>query len=408
MLGLGLSVLLEADGLDGDKAGGVGWLEGADLVHGGLGGVVQLLGLRGAAEDVEVAPVDAAANLSVDVLLGGDDRVGQELTLWGEVEAVVQDLGVIEGDELVAKSTNLTVEDKTLEILMSSAEDGKTWGLVASTGLESDETVLDDIDTSDTVATTDDVGLKEEIEGVGEGLARGVLEGDWDTLLKLDGKVLWLVRSIEWAGGKLPHIVWWSVVWILKITGLIRAVGSVLVHGPWLGLGGGNWDTGLGGVLEQIVAAGEAVVELWKSPWSDDLDIWLESEESELETDLVVALSGAAVGDDSAAFLLGDVNHAARDDWTGERGAEQVDTLVDGVALDSWDTLLVNELLADIDNVAGNGTDGESLLLGGLKVLLLTNVGHHADDVIALLNEPLEDTKIRVLDSWRVGIVRTE
>ena len=273
MLGLGLSVLLEADGLDGDEAGGVGWLEGTDLVHGGLRGIVQLLGLGGAAEDVEVALVDAAADLSVNVLLGGDDGVGQELALWREVKTVVKDLGVVEGDELVAESTNLTVEDKTLKVLVSGAEDGKTWGLVASTGLESDETVLNDINTSNTVAAADGVGLKEELKGAGDVLALGVLEGDWDTLLELDGEVLWLIWSGEWVGGELPHIFWWSVIWVLKVAGLVGAVSSVLIHGPWLGLGGGNWDAGLGGVLQQVIAAREAVVELWQSPWSNDLDI---------------------------------------------------------------------------------------------------------------------------------------
>ena len=176
VLSLGLSVLLETDSLDGDEAGGVGWLEGTDLVHGGLGGIVQLLSLGGAAENVEVALVDAATDLSVHVLLGGDDGVGQELALWGEVETIVQNLGVVEGDKLVAKCADLTVEDKTLKVLVSGAEDGKTWGLVASTGLESDETVLDDINTSDTVAATNGVGFKEELEGTGDGLALGGLE----------------------------------------------------------------------------------------------------------------------------------------------------------------------------------------------------------------------------------------
>lgn len=396
MLGLGLSVLLETDSLNGDEAGSVGWLKGTNLVHGGLRGIVQLLGLGGATEDVEVALVDAAADLSVDVLLGGDDGVGQELALRGEVKTVVKDLGVVEGDELVAKSTNLTVEDKTLEILVSGAENGETWGLVASTGLESDETVLNDINTSNTVAAADGVGLKEELKGAGDVLALGVLEGDRDTLLEIDGEVLWLIWGVEWVGGELPHIFWWSVVWILKITGLVRAVSSVLVHGPWLGLGGRNWDASLGGVLEEIVASGKAVVELWKSPWSDDLDIWLESEESKLEADLVVTLSGATVGDDGAALLLSDINHAAGDDWASERGTKEVDTLVDGVTLDSWDALLVNELLADVHNVAGNGSDLQRLGLSGLEVLLLANVGHDADNVITLLDEPSKDTMIMV------------
>lgn len=39
------------------------------------------------------------------------------------------------------------------------------------------------------------------------------------------------------------------------------------------------------------------------------------------------------------------------------------------------------------------GTDGESLLLGGGKVLLLSNVGHEGDDLVALVDEPGEDAR---------------
>jgi hypothetical protein len=36
-------------------------------------------------------------------------------------------------------------------------------------------------------------------------------------------------------------------------------------------------------------------------------------------------------------------------------------------------------------------TDLESFLLGGFKVLFLANVGHEADNIVALLDEPCED-----------------
>ena len=51
------------------------------------------------------------------------------------------------------------------------------------------------------------------------------------------------------------------------------------------------------------------------------------------------------------------------------------------------------KLLTNIDDVAGNGTNGESLLLCSGEVLLLANVGHDADYIIALLNEPLENAR---------------
>jgi hypothetical protein len=39
---------------------------------------------------------------------------------------------------LITESTDLTIEDETLKIDVGAAEAGKTWGLVASTGLETD------------------------------------------------------------------------------------------------------------------------------------------------------------------------------------------------------------------------------------------------------------------------------
>lgn len=41
----------------------------------------------------------------------------------------------------------------------------------------------------------------------------------------------------------------------------------------------------------------------------------------------------------------------------------------------------------------GNGAAVESLLTGNLKVLLLTNVGHEGNDIVAFVNEPSEDAR---------------
>lgn len=50
----------------------------------------------------------------------------------------VEDLGVVEGKELITESSDFTIEDETLEIDVSATKAGKTWGLVASTGLKTD------------------------------------------------------------------------------------------------------------------------------------------------------------------------------------------------------------------------------------------------------------------------------
>jgi hypothetical protein len=71
---------------------------------------------------------------------------------------------------------------------------------------------------------------------------------------------------------------------------------------------------------------------------------------------------------------------------------QKVDVLVDGIALDSRPAQLLDELLAEILNVALLSTNLEGLFAGSVKVLLLTDVGHEADDAVALVQKVLEDT----------------
>jgi hypothetical protein len=55
---------------------------------------------------------------------------------------------------------------------------------------------------------------------------------------------------------------------------------------------------------------------------------------------------------------------------------QQVDVLVDGVALDGGEAQLLDELLTEVLDVDLGRTDLQGLRLGGLEVLLLTNIGH--------------------------------
>ena len=190
---------------------------------------------------------------------------------------------------------------------MSSAQTGQTRGLVATTRLDTDEAVLDNVDTADTVAAGDGVGGQEELDGVGDdlGLAGlGVLELDGVTLLEVKGEVLGLIGGGQGGLGKLPHVLGRGDVGVLQDTGLVGAVGQVLVHAPGLGLGGSDGDILLGGIGEQIVTAGEALVEDGVAPGGDDLDVGLQGIEGQLETDLVVTLTSATVGDGEAALAL--------------------------------------------------------------------------------------------------------
>jgi hypothetical protein len=178
----------------------------------------------------------------------------------------------------------------------------------------------------------------------------------------------------------------------------------VLVHAPGLALGARDGDALLSSVVKEIVAALEAVVEDGVPPGCKDLDARLESVECELEADLIVTLASATVGDGEAALLLGDGDLGASDDGAGEGGTKQVcvllmlsvltfhqnclmnaTNLVDSVASNGREAKLLNELLPDVLDVALAGTDLQGLLLSSLKVLLLTNIGHEADDLVTLI-----------------------
>lgn len=75
------------------------------------------------------------------------------------------------------------------------------------------------------------------------------------------------------------------------------------------------------------------------------------------------------MGDGEAALALGDLNLGAGNDGTSQGGTEKVDVLVDGVASNGGEAELLDELTADIDNLALEGTNLQGLLAGSLEVL---------------------------------------
>ena len=235
----------------------------------------------------------------------------------------ITDLGVANGDELVTQSTDFTVHDKTLEVTALLANDfnhsfcgdshvrstqkGETRGLVASTRLNTDETVFNNVNTADTVTTGNGVGSQEKLDRVGNSLllaVLGVLQLHRETLVEVDDEVFRLVGGGERVGRQFPHVSGRSGVGVLQDTGLVRAVGQVLVHTPWLGLGRGDGDTLLGGVVKQGVTASETVVEDGVTPRGNDLDVGLQGIESEFEANLVVTFTGATVRDSDGTFSL--------------------------------------------------------------------------------------------------------
>jgi hypothetical protein len=390
---IGLSPLFNPDRFDLDETGGIGWLEATELVHGGFLLIVQTLIGRPALDD-DVALVQLQPDNTVHGPLGGGDGAGDELAFRGKEVTIVQDLRELDGEELIPQSTDVPIECQTLKVDVSSTENGSSGSLVASTGLDTDEPVFDDIDTSNAVLSSESVKDVEHLDTVGVGFAvRLGAQFSGQTTLELDGDALWLGRGVLGSGGELPHVDGRGGVRVLENTCLVGDVIQVLVGGPWLGGGLGDGDAGLRSIGEQSLATWEAVVEDRDTPRSNDLDVRLEPIEGKFEADLIIAFASATVRDEVASLALSDSDHATGDDGAGERSTKEVHIFIDAVRLDSGVDQFSDELAPEILQEEFFGADFEGLLLCGGEVLLLSNISHECVDFIALFNQPFQDAR---------------
>jgi hypothetical protein len=119
-------------------------------------------------------------------------------------------------------------------------EDGSSGRLVATARLDTDEPVLDNVDTSNTVLASELVEGEEDLDGVGNlgalrrGNGLGALgvdeELDGDTLLEGDGDALGGGGALGETLDELPHVGGRGRVGVLEDTGLVGDVEEVLVY----------------------------------------------------------------------------------------------------------------------------------------------------------------------------------
>jgi hypothetical protein len=165
---------------------------------------------------------------------------------------VVQNPAQLDGHELIAESPDVPIERETLDVHVGHSEDGRSWSLITSTGLDTDESVLDDVNPSDTVLTPEGIKGVKHVNGIGVRLVavRKDSELDGKALFELDGDLIRgaeRIRETRSTSTYRPEV--WC--WVLEDTSLIRNVEQVLVRGPWLSSGLSDWNLLLGGVFEQ-------------------------------------------------------------------------------------------------------------------------------------------------------------
>ena len=114
--------------------------------------------------------------------------------------------------------------------------------------------------------------------------------------------------------------------------------------------------------------------------------------EGQLETHLVVALAGRAVGDRVGAFGARDLGLLLRDHRAGDRSAEQVVAFIDGVGAQDREDEIARELLAQIGDVELARAGLQRLLLQPVQLFGLADVGAVRDHLaIIVVAQPAQD-----------------
>lgn len=101
--------------------------------------------------------------------------------------AVVEDSAELDGGKLISQCTDVPVESEALKVDMSSTQNSGSRRLVASAGLDTDESILNDIDPANTVLPSKGVEGVEDVDSIGIllGVARDD-NTDGETGLELD------------------------------------------------------------------------------------------------------------------------------------------------------------------------------------------------------------------------------
>lgn len=217
----------------------------------------------------------------------------------------------------------------------------------------------------------------------GDGLA---VDGDGHALLEGDDDLVGLARG-GGVLGVLVDVLDRRVPDVLQEARLDGAPEDVLVDGVRGLLGGRDREVLLLAEGDRLVPGHRVVTDR-----GDALQVGAERGDTGLEADLVVALAGAAVGDDSGVVLVGGGDEVLDDGRPGEGGDQRVAVHVEGVGLDRREAVLLGELVLGVRDLGLDGTAGERALADDVQVLAaLADVHGNGDDLGArLLGDPAD------------------
>ena len=146
------------------------------------------------------------------------------------------------------------------------------------------------------------------------------------------------------------------------------------------------------GILDQPCAGGQIPF----PPRRDHLDFRVQRIGGQLEPHLIVALARRAMGDGVGAGFLRDLDKAFGDQRAGDRGAEEVEPLVNRVRAEHRENEVADELLAHVFDIDVFFLDPEKqrLVARRAQFLPLTEIGGEGHDLTAIFGlKPFQDDR---------------
>ena len=145
---------------------------------------------------------------------------------------------------------------------MGNSQNGCARRFVASSRFDTDESILDDIGSTNTVFPAQSVECHEELYTISV-LLWFVRHHEFDgkTAFEFNGDAFGSLWGFFGSCSEFPHICRWSGVRILENTSLVRDVEKVLIGRPGLSCSLHDRDSFLLGVSQKSLSAREAIVE---------------------------------------------------------------------------------------------------------------------------------------------------
>lgn len=132
----------------------------------------------------------------------------------------------------------------------------------------------------------------------------------------------------------------------------------------------------LGGVFQRVVAGHFPLADR-----GDDLQVGREGLESDIETHLIVALAGAAVGNRHGAVVPGGIDHQFGDEWSAQGGGERVFPLVQGARHEGREDEVIDKQGAGIHGDRIDRAGGQGLFLHPVQIADLTEIDGEGDHI---------------------------